>query len=105
MLLALTIEEIWTVILSIWDRSNSNIVLQVYPSFILIGNLGEILKYLNCQNNMCEMSIPQDSMIIYIQMLFQLLIFLIFLFILFFYLIIKHLMKAKHYYFCLKNIN
>ena len=80
MLFALAIEEICTVILSIWDRSISNIILQVYPSFILIGNLGEILKYLNCQINMCEISMPQDSLNIYIQMLYQLLIFLIFLF-------------------------
>ena len=86
MLLLLTIEEIFTVIFSISDRPFSNIILQVYPSFILIGNLGEILKSLNCQINMCGISIPQDDINIFIQILYQILIFLIFLFDLFFLL-------------------
>ena len=97
-LLGLTIEGICTIILSIWDRPISNIILQVYPSFILIGNLGEILKSLNCQINICKKSIPQDNINIFIQILYQLSIFLIFLFDLFFYLIIKHLMQTKNYY-------
>ena len=83
-LLLLTIEEIFTVIFSISDRPFSNIILQVYPSFLLIGNLGEILKSLNCQINMCGISIPQDDINIFIQILYQILIFLIFLFDLFF---------------------
>ena len=86
MLLLLTIEEIFTIIFSISDRPISNIILQVYPSFILIGNLGEILKSLNCQINMCGISIPQDDINIFIQILYQILIFLIFLFDLFFLL-------------------
>ena len=85
-LLLLTIEEIFTVIFSISDRPFSNIILQVYPSFLLIGNLGEILKSLNCQINMCGISIPQDDINIFIQILYQILIFLIFLFDLFFLL-------------------
>ena len=73
-LFGLSIEEIFTVIFSISDRPFSNIILQVYPSFLLIGNLGEILKSLNCQINMCGISIPQDDINIFIQILFQLLI-------------------------------
>ena len=80
MLFALTVEEICTVILSIWDRPISNIILQVYPSFVLIGNLEEILKYLKCQIKVFEISIPSHSINILIQILYQLLIFLILLF-------------------------
>ena len=60
--------------------------MQVDPSFILIGNLEEILKFLNCKINICKISIPQDSINIFIQILYQILIFLIFLFDLFFLL-------------------
>lgn len=80
MLFALTVEEICTVILSIWDRPISNIILQVYPSFVLIGNLEEILKYLKCQIKVFKISIPSHSINILIQILYQLLIFLILLF-------------------------
>ena len=80
MLFALTVEEICTVILSIWDRPISNIILQVYPSFVLIGNLEEILKYLKCQIKVFNISIPKDSTNILIQILYQTLIFLILLF-------------------------
>ena len=80
MIFALTVEEICTVILSIWDRPISNIILQVYPSFVLIGNLEEILKYLKCQIKVFKISIPSHSINILIQILYQLLIFLILLF-------------------------
>ena len=83
MLFGLSIEEIFTVIFSIWDRPISNIILQIYPSFVLIGNWGLILNFLNCTITMCGISISQDNIDIFIQILYLLLIFLIFIFALF----------------------
>ncbi len=75
MLFALTIKEICTAILSISDRPISNIILQEYPSFILIGNLRLILKSLNCKIKVGGISISEDSINISIQILYQILIF------------------------------
>ena len=58
-LFGLSIEEIFTVIFSICDRPISNIILQIYTSFVLIGNLGLILNFLNCTITKCGISISQ----------------------------------------------
>jgi hypothetical protein len=79
-LFGLSIEEIFTVIFSICDRPISNIILQIYPSFVLIGNLGLILNFLNCKITMGKISISQANVDIFIQILYLLLIFLIFIF-------------------------
>ena len=83
MLFGLTIEEILTVILSIWDRPFSNIFLQIYPSLVLIGNFGLMLKFLNCKIKISGIDLPQDNIDFIIQILYLLLIFLIFIFDLF----------------------
>jgi hypothetical protein len=83
-LFGLSIEEIFTVIFSICDRPISNIILQIYPSFVLIGNLGLILNFLNCKITMGEISISEENVDIFIQILYLLLIFLIFIFDIFF---------------------
>ena len=83
MIFGLTIEEILTVILSIWDRPFSNIYLQIYPSLVLIGNFGLMLKFLNCIIKICGIELPQDKKDFFIQILYLLLIFLIFIFDLF----------------------
>ena len=83
-LFGLSTEEILTVIFSIWDRPISNIILQIYPSFVLIGNLGLILNFLNCKITMGEISISEENVDIFIQILYLLLIFLIFIFDIFF---------------------
>ena len=83
MIFGLTIEEILTVILSIWDRPFSNIYLQIYPSLVLIGNFGLMLKFLNCKIKICGIELPQDKKDFFIQILYLLLIFLIFIFDLF----------------------
>ena len=84
-LFGLSTEEILTVIFSIWDRPISNIILQIYPSFVLIGNLGLILNFLNCKITMGEISISEENVDIFIQILYLLLIFLIFIFDIFFF--------------------
>ena len=83
MLFGLTIQAICTAIFSIWDRPISNIILQIYPSFVLIGNLGIILNFLNCKITICGKNISQYNIDIFIQTIYQLLIFLIFIFSLF----------------------
>jgi hypothetical protein len=83
-LFGLSTEEILTVIFSIWDRPISNIILQIYPSFVLIGNLGLILNFLNCKITMGKISISEENVDIFIQILYLLLIFLIFIFDIFF---------------------
>ena len=80
MLFGLTIQAICTAIFSLWDRPISNIILQIYPSFVLIGNLGLILNFLNCKITMGKISISQANVDIFIQILYLLLIFLIFIF-------------------------
>jgi hypothetical protein len=50
----------------------------------LIGNLGLILKYFNCKINVLGISVSQNTIDVFIQILYQLLIFLIFIFDLFF---------------------
>ena len=45
-LLALTLEEIATIIYSAFNRSFANISLQIYQTLILIGNIGFIINLL-----------------------------------------------------------
>lgn len=47
LLLVLTLEEIATIIYSTFNRPFENISLQIYPTLILIGNIGLITKFLN----------------------------------------------------------
>ena len=86
LLLGLTIEEIVIPIFSILDRPFANIILQIYPSFVLRGNIGVILKFLNCQITIWGISISQTNIDIFIQLFYMILIFLFFLFVLSFYL-------------------
>ncbi len=75
-LLLLTIEEIASIISSIFYRPLSNIVLQVYPSLVLIGNLGTILQFLNCKIEFFGRTISEktDNLI---QIIYLILIFII----------------------------
>ena len=75
-LLLLTIEKIASIISSIFYRPLSNIVLQVYPSLVLIGNLGTILQFLNCKIEFFGRTISEktDNLI---QIIYLILIFII----------------------------
>ena len=91
-LLLLTIEEIASIISSIFYRPLSNIVLQVYPSLVLIGNLGTILQFLNCKIEFFGRTISEktDNLI---QIIYLILIFIIMIINLLFSLMIRLLTK------------
>ena len=62
-LLALTLEEIATIIYSSFNMPFANISLQVYPTLILIGNIGSITKLLNIKIIFFEINILEKKVI------------------------------------------
>jgi hypothetical protein len=81
LLFALAIEEIVTILLSNYNKPLANIYLQLYPSFVLIGNLGVILKILHCKIKIIENKISSISN--FFQLLYQAIIFIFLLCVIF----------------------
>ena len=60
-LILLSLEEIVTAISSIFMRSFANIFLQIYPGLILIGNLGEILRFISRKIIFCGINVSEEK--------------------------------------------
>ena len=85
-LLALTLEEIATIIYSAFNRSFANISLQIYPTLILIGNIGVIIKSLHLNITFFERNLFNNKGDILIQIIYLSLLLVFILFILIFYI-------------------
>lgn len=83
-LLALTLEEIATIIYSSFNRPFANISLQVYPTLILIGNIGSITKLLNIKIIFFEINILEKKGDILIQIFYLVTVFIFMILILIF---------------------
>ena len=68
--LALTLEEIATIIYSAFNRSFANISLQIYPTLILIGNIGVIIKSLHLNITFFERNLFNNKGDILIQIIY-----------------------------------
>ena len=84
LLLGLTFEEIATIIYSAFNRPFANISLQIYPTLILIGNIGYIIKFLNLNIKIFEKNILEKKGDILIQIIYLIIVFIFILFILIF---------------------
>ena len=84
LLLALTLKEIATIIYSAFNRPFANISLQIYPTLILIGNIGLITKFLNLKIIIFERNILEKKGDILIQIIYLIIVFIFILLILIF---------------------
>ena len=57
-------------------RSFANIFLQIYPGLILIGNLGEILRFISCKIIFCGINVSEEKKVFICQIIYLLFMFL-----------------------------
>ena len=70
LLLALTLEEIATIIHSAFNRPFANKLLQIYPALILIGNIGLIIKLFHFETKILGKNILFNKDDILIQIIY-----------------------------------
>ena len=70
LLLALTLEEIATIIYSVFNSPFANKLLQIYPTLILIGNIGTIIKLFDSKIIICRRNILENNGDILIQIIY-----------------------------------
>ena len=74
-ILLLALEKIATIIYSAFNRPFANILLQIYPGLIMIGNIGTIIKLFHLDSKILRKNIlfnKGDSLIQIIYLLFLL---------------------------------